>query len=49
VARQELLQDHMQMFPVATHKELDDLYKELYELRKRVKRLEKKQENQLGG
>ncbi len=41
VARQEILQDIMQSLPVATNKEMDDLYKELYELKKRVRQLEK--------
>jgi polyhydroxyalkanoate synthesis regulator phasin len=30
------------MFPVPTHKEMDELYKEIYLLKKRIKELEKK-------
>ena len=41
MARQELLQDALQSLPVATHKEMDDLYKELYDLKKKVRQLEK--------
>ncbi len=40
-ARQELVRDIMQMFQVPTNKEMDELYQELYELKKRVKQLEK--------
>jgi polyhydroxyalkanoate synthesis regulator phasin len=42
MARQELLQDALQSLPVATDKDMDELYKELYELKKRIKQLEKK-------
>lgn len=41
MARQELVQDILQMFPVPTNKDMDDVYKELYELKKRIKQLEK--------
>ena len=30
------------MLPVPTHKEMDELYKEIYLLKKRIKELEKK-------
>jgi hypothetical protein len=30
------------MLPVPTHKEMDELYKEIYLLKKRIKALEKK-------
>lgn len=40
IARKEVLQDALQMLPVPTYKEMDELYKELYYLKKRVKDLE---------
>ena len=40
-ARQQLLQDMMQMFQMPTNKEMDELYKEIYILKKRIKKLEK--------
>ncbi len=41
-AREKVLEDALQMFPVPTNRDMDDLYKELYYLKKRVKELEKK-------
>ena len=41
-AKKEILQDFLNMLPVPTHKEMDDLYKEIYLLKKRIKELEKK-------
>lgn len=42
-AKKELLQDTLlYMFPVPTQKEMDELYKEIYLLKKRVKELEKR-------
>jgi polyhydroxyalkanoate synthesis regulator phasin len=41
VARQELFRDTLQTFQMPTNKDMDDLYKELYRLKKRVKQLEK--------
>jgi len=41
-AKKEVLQDFLNMLPVPTHKELDELYKEIYLLKKRIKELEKK-------
>ena len=41
-ARQEMLQDMLQTFPVPTNKEMTELYKELYLLKKKVKELTKK-------
>jgi polyhydroxyalkanoate synthesis regulator phasin len=41
VAKNQFLQDLLQSLPVPTHKEMDDLYKELYALKKKVKSLEK--------
>jgi len=41
VAKNEMLQDFVQMLPVPTQKDMDGLYKELYFLKRRVKQLEK--------
>lgn len=43
-AKQEMLQDLLQAFPVPVQKDMDDLYKELYLLKKKVKQIEKRQE-----
>lgn len=45
LVRQEMLQDLMQTLPVPTNKDMDDLYKELYQLKKRLKELEKNHSN----
>jgi polyhydroxyalkanoate synthase subunit PhaE len=45
VARKEILEDALQVLPVPTHKEMDELYREIYLLKKRVKELEKKDRN----
>jgi len=42
VAKNQFLEDLLQMLPVATNKHMDDLYKDLYILKKRVRTLEKK-------
>jgi hypothetical protein len=41
IARNETMQDYLQMLPVVTTKDIDDLYKEFYLLKKRVKELER--------
>ena len=41
-AKKDILQDFLNMLPVPTHKEMDELYKEIYLLKKRIKELEKK-------
>lgn len=41
IVRNETMQDYLQMLPVVTNKEIDDLYKEFYLLKKRVRELEK--------
>jgi hypothetical protein len=42
-AKKELLQDTLlYMLPVPTQKEMDELYKEIYLLKKRIKELEKR-------
>jgi polyhydroxyalkanoate synthesis regulator phasin len=45
VARKKILEDVLQMLPVPTHSEVDELYKEIYLLKKRLKKLEKKSGN----
>jgi polyhydroxyalkanoate synthesis regulator phasin len=40
ISKNEVLQDLLQSLPVPTHKEMDELYKDLYLLKKRVKVLE---------
>lgn len=42
VAKNEILQDALQVLPVATRKEMDELYREIYLLKKMVKELAKK-------
>ena len=41
VAKNQFLQDVLQTLPVPTNKEMDEMYKELYVMKKRVKTLEK--------
>ena len=41
-AKKEIIQHSLDMLPVPTHKEMDELYKEIYLLKKRIKALEKK-------
>lgn len=43
VARQQLLMDMLQEIPVPTNRDMDELYKELYILKNKVKELEKKE------
>jgi len=40
-ARDRILQDFLQSFPVPTNRDMDELYREIYHLKKKVKRLEK--------
>ena len=42
LAKNQVLQDILQFLPIPTTKEMDDLYKEFHQLKKRVKELEKK-------
>ncbi len=42
MARRDVLEDLIQTLPVPTQKEMDELYKELYLLKKKVRQLEKK-------
>jgi class III poly(R)-hydroxyalkanoic acid synthase PhaE subunit len=41
VARKKIIEDALQFLPVPTQTEMDDLYREIYLLKKRVKELEK--------
>ena len=43
ISRQTVLEDVLQLLPVPTNSDMDGLYKELYELKKRVRELEKEQ------
>ena len=40
-SRQTVLQDALKVLPIPTNKDMDELYKEIYELKKRVKEREK--------
>jgi polyhydroxyalkanoate synthesis regulator phasin len=42
LAKDEAMRDFLQLFPVPTNKEMDELYKEFHVLKKRVSELEKK-------
>ncbi|MEE9910603.1 MAG: hypothetical protein K4571_02665 [Deltaproteobacteria bacterium] len=41
IAKNDAMRDFLQLLPVVTHKDMDDLYKEFHLLKKRVKELEK--------
>ncbi len=41
IAKDDAMRDFLQLLPVVTHKDMDDLYKEFHVLKKRVKELEK--------
>lgn len=43
ISHRSVLEDLLQVLPVATHRDMDGLYKEFYELKKRVRDLEKAQ------
>ena len=40
IARKQMLEDALQTIPVPTQKEMDELYKEIYLLKKKIKQLE---------
>jgi polyhydroxyalkanoate synthesis regulator phasin len=42
VVKNDLMQDMLSTLPVTTQKDTDELYKEIYLLKKRIKVLEKK-------
>jgi class III poly(R)-hydroxyalkanoic acid synthase PhaE subunit len=46
ISRQELLRDLLQIFPVPSNEDMDELYKEIYELKKKIKQLEKRTKKQ---
>ena len=39
-ARQEVMEDMLQSVPVVTYKDMDELYKEIYQLKRRIRELE---------
>jgi class III poly(R)-hydroxyalkanoic acid synthase PhaE subunit len=41
-ARNAVLEDALKMLPVATHRDMDEITREIYELKKRIRSLEKK-------
>ena len=41
IAKNDAMRDFLQLLPVVTHKDMDDMYREFYLLKKRVKELEK--------
>ncbi len=41
IVKNEAMHDFLQMLPVVTNKDIDDLYKEFHLLKKRVNKLEK--------
>jgi polyhydroxyalkanoate synthase subunit PhaE len=47
-ARQQLLQDMIQFLPIPTQKDMDELYKEIYYLKKRVRELERSAQKNSG-
>jgi polyhydroxyalkanoate synthesis regulator phasin len=46
IARERAMEDALQGTPVTTAKDMDEVYRELYELKKRVKTLEKRLETE---
>ncbi len=47
VARQEMLYDYLQFLPIPTDRDMDELYKEIYLLKKRIKDLEKQSKSKV--
>jgi len=41
IAKNEAMRDFLQLFPIVTHKDMDEMYKEFHLLKMRVKKLEK--------
>jgi polyhydroxyalkanoate synthesis regulator phasin len=41
-ARNEVLQDALKLLPVSTHRDMDDVNREIYLLKRRIRSLEKK-------
>ncbi len=46
ISKDEIIMDFLQFLPIPTNRDMDDVYKELYTLKKMVKELAKKLENQ---
>ena len=42
IAKNDAMRDFLQLMPIVTHRDMDDLYKEFHLLKKRVRELEKK-------
>jgi len=42
IARSQILQDALKLFPVPTQQDMDELYKEIYLLKKKIRNLEKR-------
>jgi len=42
IAKNDTMRDFLQLMPIVTHRDMDDLYKEFHLLKKRVRELEKK-------
>jgi polyhydroxyalkanoate synthesis regulator phasin len=42
IAKNDAMRDFLQLMPVVTQRDMDDLYKEFHLLKKRVKELEKR-------
>ena len=45
-ARDEMMYDMLKNLPIPTNREMDELYKEFYELKKKVRKLSKKVDEQ---
>jgi polyhydroxyalkanoate synthase subunit PhaE len=43
MSRQKVLEDGLKLLPIPTNSDMDGLYKEIYELKKRVREMEKEQ------
>jgi polyhydroxyalkanoate synthesis regulator phasin len=44
-AKNEVIEDMLNMFPIPKQKDMDELYREIYLLKKRIKALEKKSDH----
>jgi polyhydroxyalkanoate synthase subunit PhaE len=45
-ARNAVLEDALKILPVSTHRDMDEINREIYQLKKRIRTLEKKLLNQ---
>jgi hypothetical protein len=48
LARNEVLEDALKMLPVCTYRDMDEINREVYQLKKRIRTLEKKLQDQQG-